>query len=156
MEGSRSLSGRQQAAAHAEAFADLANARHVPPPNLSKPPKRRVLIVEPDLASLRLCRDVLERSDFAVETASSGIAALISARDNKPDLILMDLQLPDVPGREAIVWLRSNPALRSIPIIVLTTASADDADLAATRPSVSLRKPISAAAIQRAVREVLN
>jgi CheY-like chemotaxis protein len=117
---------------------------------------RRALIVEPDPASLRLCRDILERSGFVVDVASSGIAALISARDRPPDLILMDLQLPDVPGREAIGWLRGNPVLRSTPIIVLTSGAADDAEAAASEPIATLRKPISAAMTLRAIREVLR
>jgi CheY-like chemotaxis protein len=84
----------------------------------------------------------------------AGIAAVVAARESPPDLALVDVQLRDVPGREAIGWLRSNPALQSTPIIVLTTNAEDDVVLA--RPYASLPKPVSPAAIRRTIREVLN
>jgi len=117
---------------------------------------RRALVAETDPATRRLCREALESSGFVVEFVDTGIAAVVSARERFPDLILMDLQLRDVPGREAIGWLRSNPALQSTPIIVLTTNAADDADLAATRPAASLRKPVSPVMIRRMIRDVLK
>jgi two-component system, chemotaxis family, chemotaxis protein CheY len=126
---------------------------------LPAPPERsgrRALVVEADPGTLRLCRDALESSGFVVDAVDSGIAAVVVARKRFPDLIFMDLQLRDVPGREAIGWLRSNPALRSTPIIILTTNAEDDSVLAATRPGASLRKPVSPAAIRRAIRELLR
>jgi two-component system cell cycle response regulator DivK len=122
-------------------------------PIVSKQPDR-ALLVGTDSATLRLCRDVLARSGFIVDTAGSGVAALISARDRHPDLIIMDLQLPDVAAREAVSWLRGNPALQATPIIVLTPTTPDDRDIAAIRPAASLRKPVSAANIQRAIRQL--
>jgi CheY-like chemotaxis protein len=119
-------------------------------------PKRRALVVEADPAMLRCCRDILERSGFVVDAATSGIAAVVSARDRQPDLILMNLQLPDVPAREAVGWLRSNPALQSTPIIVLKATAADDADFAAAGPIAFLRKPISTLTIQSAIRQFLK
>ena len=117
---------------------------------------QRALVVEADPVTLRLCRDVLESSGFVVDAVDSGIAAVVAARQGLPDLILMNLQLRDVPGGEAIEWLRSNPALRSTPIIVLTANAGDDAHLVDAKPGASLRKPISAATIRRAIREVLK
>jgi CheY-like chemotaxis protein len=122
-------------------------------PNASR---RRALVVEAEPATLRMCRDVLESYGFVVDAVDSGIAALVAARQGLPELILMGLQLRDVPGREAIGWLRSNPALRATPIIVLTTAAECDADLSATRPGASLRKPLSPSMIQHTIREVLE
>jgi CheY-like chemotaxis protein len=124
--------------------------------SLSERSKRRALVVEADPVTLRLCREVLESSGFLVDAADSGIAAVVAAREGHPDLILVDLQLRDVPGGEAIGWLRSNPALRSTPIIVLTANAADDADLIAVRPASSLRKPLSPAAIRRAIRQLFK
>ena len=71
-------------------------------------------------------------------------------------LFRSDMQLRDVPGREAISWLRSNPALRSTPIIILTDYADDEAGLAATLPGASLRKPLSPTTIRRTIREVLK
>ena len=116
---------------------------------------RRVLVIEAEPATLRVCRDVLESSGFIVDAVDRGIAAVVAARAALPDLIFIAMQLPDVPGREAIRWLRSNPALRSTPIVVLTTSAEDDVALAATRPSALLRKPVSAVGIRRTIRRVL-
>jgi CheY-like chemotaxis protein len=120
------------------------------------PSGQRALVVEADPVTLRLCRDVLESSGFVVDAVDSGIGAVVAAREGLPDLIFLDLQLRDVPGGEAIGWLRSNPALRSTPIIVLTANAGDDADLVAARPGASLRKPLSPATIRRTIREVLK
>jgi len=117
---------------------------------------RRALIVGADPATLRFCRDALESSGFAVDAVDSGIAAVVAAREDLPDLIFVDVQLRDVPGPDAIRWLRSNPALQSTPIIVLTAEAEDDAVLAVTRPNPSLRKPVSLAAIWRTIHEFLE
>jgi CheY-like chemotaxis protein len=103
-----------------------------------------------------LCRDILERSGFAIEVAGSGIAALTSARERHPDLIVMDLQLPDVPGREFIGWLRDVAVLRSTPIVVFAGATGETTDLAHLGPNALLRKPVSALVIHRAIREALK
>jgi DNA-binding response OmpR family regulator len=119
-------------------------------------PTRRALVVGADSATLQLCRDALESSGFAADTVGSGIAAVVAARETPPDLVLVDVQLRDVPGCEAIGWLRSNPALQSTPIIVLTTNAEDDVVPTLARPYASLPKPVSPAAIRRTIREVLE
>jgi CheY-like chemotaxis protein len=98
-------------------------------------PRRRDLIVAAEPATLRCCSDVLKNSGFAVDiaVADSGLAAVVAAREDVPDLIFVDTQLRDVPGREAIKWLRSNPALQSTPIFILVPDGEDDAIFDATR-----------------------
>jgi CheY-like chemotaxis protein len=119
-------------------------------------PARRALVVGADSATLQLCRDALESSGFAADAVDSGIAAVVAARESPPDLVLVDVQLRDVPGREAIGWLRSNPALQSTPIIFLTTNAEDDVVPTLARQYASLPKPVSPAAIRRTIREVLD
>ena len=114
---------------------------------------RRALVVGADPATLRFCRDALESAGFAVHAVDTGIAAVVAAREELPDLILLDIQLRDVPGREAIKWLRSIAALRSTPIVVLTAEAEDDA---VSPPTPSLRKPVSLAAIWHTIHEVLE
>jgi DNA-binding response OmpR family regulator len=115
-------------------------------------PARRALVVGADSATLQLCRDALESSGFAADAVDSGIAAG-RCRAREPS---RSVQLRDVPGREAIGWLRSNLALQSTPIIVLATNAEDDVVPTLARPYASLRKPVSPAAIRRTIREVLN
>ena len=74
-------------------------------------PRALVAIAEP--SSVCLCREVLEKDGFLVETVDSGIGTVVAVRERLPQIILIDLQLRDVPGREAVGWLRSNPALQS-------------------------------------------
>jgi CheY-like chemotaxis protein len=117
-------------------------------------PRRRALVVAADRLTLRICRAALEASDLAVEGVESGMEALMSARELPPDLIVVDQQLRDVSGNEAIGWLRANTALRATPIIVLTSRADDDA-AAVAAPSATLRKPLSSLAIRRAIHAVL-
>jgi two-component system cell cycle response regulator DivK len=118
--------------------------------------RKHALVVEATTSSLRLCRDILERSGFDIETSGSGIAALTAARERQPDLIVMDLQLPDVPGREFIGWLRDIPVLRATPIVILAGGAGETAALAHLGPNTLLRKPASALMIHRAVREAMK
>jgi CheY-like chemotaxis protein len=145
---------RRRAAGGARVATEVAPA--APPSPALKRSGRRALLVEGDAGTQRLCREVLESSGFVVDAVDSGIAAVVAARAGLPDLILIDLQLRDVPGREAIRWFRSNPALRSTPIIVLTTTAEDHEDLAQTGPGATLRKPLSAAMIRRTIREAVK
>lgn len=114
----------------------------------SGPPS--ALIVIADSAPRETCREVLERRGFAVTYAESGVGAVLSARKDPPDLVLMDGDLPDGPGVEAIGWLRCNPALASAPI-VLVAAGTDERGADAV-----LRKPVSPAAVAGALRKVLK
>jgi CheY-like chemotaxis protein len=113
----------------------------------------RALILGADHATLLLCRDALEGSGFAVDAVDSGIAALIAIREALPDLILVDGQLRDVPGREAIKWLRSNPALQTTPIIILTEEAENGPVPNVKRPAPPLRKPVTVPSVLRALRE---
>ena len=121
----------------------------------AKPMRKRALLVEATPSSLRLVREILDRSGFLIHSAGSGIAGLTTAREHRPDLIIMDLQLPDVPGRELIGWVRDVPALRNTPVIVLAGASGDSTELNQLGPNTLLRRPVSAMMIHRAVREAL-
>lgn len=153
-----SRSGRDAASEHAEHTADVTRTDRPSPARLAdragtEPSGRRALVAVVDPATLRLCREILVGSGFAVAAVDAGIAAVVAAREDRPDLILMDLQLRDVSGREAIGWLRSNPALEATPIIFLTTSAEDEAGLAVIRPGRSLRKPVSPGAMRRSIEE---
>ncbi|MFI5017885.1 MAG: response regulator, partial [Dongiales bacterium] len=117
---------------------------------------QRALVAVVDSAPLRLFRTVLEDLGFEIEAVDSGIGAVMAARERCPDLILVDMQLRDVPGREAVEWLRSNPALKSTPVIILAANSEDEADAASMLPGVLLRKPVSPVTVRRAIRGVLE
>ncbi|HKS88015.1 MAG TPA: response regulator [Stellaceae bacterium] len=81
---------------------------------------RRVLIVEDNDLNLKLLRDVLEAHGYATATAREGAAGLALARELHPDLILMDLQLPDISGFDVVRQLKGDPATRAIPVVAVT------------------------------------
>jgi len=87
----------------------------------------RILVVddEPDL--LELVRMNLSQAGFEVDTAVDGAAALKALRGERPDLVVLDLMLPDVSGTDLCRQLRSDPAFAELPIIMLT-ARADEVD----------------------------
>jgi len=87
----------------------------------------RILVVddEPDL--LELVRVNLDQSGYAVETAASGSEALARLRRAPPDLVVLDLMLPDVSGTEICRQLRADPDLARLPVIMLT-AKSDEVD----------------------------
>ena len=85
---------------------------------------KRVLVVDDEPKITQLVRDYLERGGFAVTTASDGTSALALARSERPDLVILDLGLPDKDGLDVTRALRRDS---SIPLIVLT-ARAEESD----------------------------
>lgn len=82
--------------------------------------KEIVLIVEDDLANLRLFRNLLQISNYTILEANNGKKAVELAREKKPDLILMDVQLPVMDGLEATKILKADGNTKNITIIALT------------------------------------
>ena len=85
-----------------------------------QPAPKRILIVEDNELNLKLLHDVLEAHGYAIVSARIGAAALPLAREHRPDLILMDLQLPDISGLEAVRQLKSDETTRRIPVVAVT------------------------------------
>jgi two-component system cell cycle response regulator DivK len=86
------------------------------------PPARRktILVVEDNELNMKLFRDLLEARGHTVVQTRNGMDALQLAREHKPDLIIMDIQLPEVSGLEVTKWIKEDDALRAIPIIAVT------------------------------------
>ena len=81
---------------------------------------RRVLVVEDDPQSLWALSTLIRRQGYECRTASDGFEALVAAREFRPHLILMDLMMPVLDGREAIRRLKADRATGAIPICVMT------------------------------------
>lgn len=86
---------------------------------------KKILVIddEPDLREL--VRVNLDQAGYGVETASSGREALQALRCSTPDLVVLDLMLPDISGTELCRKIRSDPALADIPVIMLTAKAAE-------------------------------
>ena len=107
--------------------------------------KKLVMIVEDNELNLKLFRDLLEAHGFATLHTSDGFQVLDLARQNHPDLILMDIQLPEVSGIEITGWLKSDAELRTIPIIAVTAFAmrGDEEKIRAGGCDDYLSKPIA-------------
>ncbi|NCC21559.1 MAG: response regulator [Alphaproteobacteria bacterium] len=81
---------------------------------------KTVLIVEDNELNMKLFHDLLEAHGIATIESRSGNEVLEIARNRKPDLILMDIQLPEVSGLEVTKWLKDDEELRDIPVIAVT------------------------------------
>ena len=81
---------------------------------------KKVLIVEDNELNMKLFRDLLEAHGYQTLESRDGIEALKVARDERPDLILMDIQLPEVSGLEVAKWIKEDESLKNIPIIAVT------------------------------------
>jgi two-component system, cell cycle response regulator DivK len=81
---------------------------------------KRVMIVEDNELNMKLFKDLIEASGYETIRTRSGLDALDLARAHKPDLILMDIQLPEVSGLEVTKWLKEDDQLHRIPIIAVT------------------------------------
>ena len=78
------------------------------------------MIVEDNELNMKLFRDLIEASGYGTIQTRNGLEALDLARQHKPDLILMDIQLPEVSGLDVTKWLKEDEELHSIPVIAVT------------------------------------
>src|SRR6266571_5820624 len=118
---------------------------------------QRILVVE-DQADLRaILRDFLTASGYGIIEAVDGGEGVAKAKSERPDLILMDIQLPVLDGYEATRQIKADPALRAIPIIVITSygLSGDDDKARAAGCDAYFSKPFSPRQLLAKVREYL-
>jgi signal transduction histidine kinase/CheY-like chemotaxis protein len=119
-------------------------------------PERTLLLIEDNLSNLRLVERILKaRPGVGLLSAMQGGLGLELARQHRPDLILLDLHLPDIPGDEVLHRLRADPATREIPIVVVS-ADATEGRIRRLRDSGAtayLTKPLDVAELLRLVDE---
>jgi two-component system, cell cycle response regulator DivK len=82
---------------------------------------KRILVVEDQEDNRQIIRDLLSATDYEIIEAESGEQAFEAVAKQRPDLILMDIQLPGIDGYEVTRRIKADPALRSIPIIAVTS-----------------------------------
>jgi two-component system cell cycle response regulator DivK len=119
---------------------------------------KRILAVDDQEDNRRILRDLLTSAGYEVIEAVNGEEAVTLAESQRPDLILMDIQLPDIDGYEATRRIKANPALRGTPLIVVTSyaLSGDEAKATAAGADAYVSKPFSPRALLAKVREHLK
>jgi len=117
-----------------------------------------ILVVEDQEDNRRILRDLLGNAGFELMEAESGEDALSAVMTRRPDLILMDIQLPQMDGYEATRRIKSNPEMEEVPIIAVTSYAlgGDDAKARAAGCSAYVSKPFSPRALLAKVREYLS
>src|SRR5690349_19171725 len=82
---------------------------------------KRILIVEDQQDNRQIIRDMLSALDYELTQAENGVEALAAVAKQKPDLILMDIQMPIMDGYEATRRIKADPSTKAIPIIAVTS-----------------------------------
>lgn len=115
---------------------------------------KTVLIVEDNELNMKLFSDLLEAHGFATLKTSNGIEAIELARQHQPNLILMDIQLPEVSGLEVTKWLKEDEGLRDIPVVAVTAFAmkGDEERIREGGCEAYLSKPISVSKFLETVR----
>ncbi len=116
-------------------------------------PQLRALVVEDDPDIQRLLRHHLERLHLDVEIASTGEQALASVGRSVPDIVLLDLHLPGIQGRDVMRVLRAHVDMAATPIVVVSIADADPADVGLV--DAWLVKPFTGRAVVREIERLL-
>ena len=119
---------------------------------------KRILVVEDQEDNRRILRDLLTSVDYELIEAVTGTEGVRLARSHRPDLILMDIQLPELDGHEATRQIKADDALRHIPVVVVTSyaLSGDEAKVIAAGADAYVTKPFSPRQLLAKVRELLS
>ena len=150
---SRSLFARKGAAS-AQGFAHSPLGTGCVTPAAAK----KILIVEDDALNMKLFHDLLAVRGHTILQATDGREALELARAKRPDLILMDMQLPEVSGLRVTKWIRDDADLGSIPVIAVTAHVADGDEEIIRKGGCQdyISKPISVPGFVRTIEKFLR
>ena len=119
---------------------------------------KTVLVVEDNELNMKLFHDLLEVHGYNILQTKDGMDALRLAREHKPDLILMDIQLPEVSGLEVTKWIKEDDDLKSIPVIAITAFAmkGDEEKIREGGCEAYIAKPISVTNFLETVQRFLN
>lgn len=119
---------------------------------------KTVLIVEDNELNMKLFHDLMEAHGYNILQTRDGMEALKLARAHRPDLILMDIQLPEVSGLEVTKWIKEDDDLRSIPVIAVTAFAmkGDEEKILQGGCEAYIAKPISVTNFLKTVERFLT
>jgi len=123
------------------------------------PLRKTVLIVEDNELNLKLFTDLLSAAGYATAAARDGREAIARARELKPDLVLMDIQLPELSGIEVTRWIKADCQLGKTPVLAMTAFGmlGEEGEIRAGGCDAYMTKPIvSARAFLATVRDLLG
>jgi two-component system cell cycle response regulator DivK len=120
--------------------------------------QKTVLIVEDNDLNMKLFHDLLDAHGYRVLQTKDGMEALSIARQHMPDLILMDIQLPEVSGLEVTKWIKEDDKLRHIPVVAITAFAmkGDEERIREGGCEAYVAKPISVRSFLETVKQFLE
>ena len=123
-----------------------------------RPMTKTVLIVEDNELNMKLFHDLLDAHGYKILQTKDGMEALDIAREHHPDLILMDIQLPEVSGLEVTKWLKEDDALKGIPVVAVTAFAmkGDEEVIRQGGCEAYISKPISVTSFLETVRRFIG
>ena len=119
---------------------------------------KTVLVVEDNELNMKLFHDLLEASGYNIVQTRNGLEAIDLARSHRPDLILMDIQLPEISGLEVTKWIKEDDDLRAIPVIAVTAFAmkGDEEVIRQGGCEAYISKPISVTSFLDTVRRFIG
>jgi DNA-binding response OmpR family regulator len=120
------------------------------------PPAACILVADDEPAITALFAQMLDYAGFRVVQAHGGAEAVSLARQRKPDLILLDVMMPDLDGRDACQVLKMDQTLRDVPVVLFSSADERDVYWRAAGADGFLQKPFSIRTLPDVVREYLH
>lgn len=129
-----------------------------PHPMMRTEMQKTVLVVEDNELNMKLFNDLLEAHGYRVVQTRDGLSALEIARKHMPDLILMDIQLPEVSGIEVTKWLKEDEELKRIPVIAVTAFAmkGDEQKIREGGCEAYISKPISVVSFLQTIDKFLK
>ena len=130
----------------------------VPTPVVSARRQPLVMVVDDSITMRKVTSRVLERNDMEVATAKDGLDAVEKIQDRIPDLVLLDIEMPRMDGYEFATYMRNDPRLKAVPIIMITSRTGEKHRQRAMEIGVDryLGKPYQEADLLRNVEEILR
>jgi len=125
----------------------------------------RILVVDDEPDAVEFVKAVLEEEGYRVQGAGSFEGGLAAARAQVPDLIILDVQMPGVDGFSGFAQMKTDPRLKSVPVVMLTGvgkrlgvpfSARDMGDYVGEEPAAYIEKPVEPAVLAEAVRRILG
>ncbi len=121
-------------------------------------PPKTILVVEDNELNMMLFHDLLEVRGYNILQAREGAEALKLARRHRPDLIVMDIQLPGMSGLEVTKWIKEDDALRAIPVVAVTAFAmkGDEEKIRQAGCDAYIAKPMSTSSFLKTIERLLS
>ncbi|HEY1447216.1 MAG TPA: response regulator [Caulobacteraceae bacterium] len=119
---------------------------------------KTILIIEDNDLNMKLFADLLQAQGYGLLQSGEGVRGFALAREHRPDLVVMDIQLPAISGLEVTRWIKEDPELAHIPVVAVTAFAmkGDETRILDGGCEAYIAKPISVAAFLGTIRRLLE